>query len=340
MIVSKSQIEITTKTILKFVFILLMIWFLFSILNIIALFFISIIIVSAIKPSVDWLEGKKIPRSVSVLSLYLLLFIILGLGIYFLIFPMAKQFSDFAKDAPSYYEKLSNSFIPLNDFFRLNHINVSAQNFFDEISKWLSNVPQHIFSTTVGVFSGFISTIAVLSMAFYMAVEKDGTKKFIVMVIPKKYEKYAIDLASRAEKKIGKWLQGQVFLMIIIGVVDFLGLWLAGVPYALVLGVFAGIFEIIPYVGPIISAVPGVFLGFLVSPLVGFSALLVYLLSQQLENNILVPLIMKKAVGLNPVAVMLALLTGAQLGGIMGAILAIPVATFFGLLVFDLVDKN
>jgi predicted PurR-regulated permease PerM len=98
--------------------------------------------------------------------------------------------------------------------------------------------------------------------------------------------------------------------------------------------------EIVPYVGPIVSAIPGVILGFLISPLTGFLALLVYVVSQQLENNILVPLIMKRAVGLNPVAIILALLAGAKIGGALGAILAVPVAAAIGIVMRDMFFKE
>lgn len=337
---AKAQTEVTTRTMLKLIFILLAVWFLYSVLNVIAMLFIAVIIVAAVEPTVDWLENKKIPRPVGVLVIYAIMLLVLVAAISFLVLPMAGQFSEFAQNTPVYYQKISDSFASVGNFFLDNHINFSLQDIFDQISMWLSNFPQHLFSTTLGVFSGLISTIAVLSMAFYMAVVKDGIAKFVTIVTPKKYEEYAVDLTMRTKFKIGKWLQGQIFLMIVIGVFDFLGLWLVGVPYALMLAVFAGLFEIIPYVGPIISAIPGVFLGFLVSPLTGFLALLVYLVVQQLENNVLVPLIMKKAVGLNPVAVILALLVGAQLGGILGAILAIPVATAAGLFISDWVDKS
>ena len=121
---------------------------------------------------------------------------------------------------------------------------------------------------------------------------------------------------------------------------DFIGLAIVGVPYALILAIFAGIMEIIPYVGPIVSAVPGVVLGFLISPTLGFLALLVYLVSQQMENHVIVPQVMKKAVGLNPISVILALLIGARLGGAIGAILAIPVATGISLFINDLLEKR
>jgi predicted PurR-regulated permease PerM len=118
------------------------------------------------------------------------------------------------------------------------------------------------------------------------------------------------------------------------------GLSIVGVPYALVLGIFAGLMEIIPYVGPIIAAIPGVILGFIISPTVGFLALLVYLLAHQFEGNVVVPIVMKKAVGLNPIAVILALLIGAKLAGILGAVLSIPIAASISVYVGDAMEHK
>jgi predicted PurR-regulated permease PerM len=142
------------------------------------------------------------------------------------------------------------------------------------------------------------------------------------------------------KQKIGKWMQGQIMLMAIIFILDYIGLSLVGIPYALPLAAFAGLLEIVPYVGPIISAVPGVVLGFLVSPIKGLLALIIYIITQQAESNIVTPLIMKRTVDLNPVVVILALLIGAKLGGILGAILAIPVATTIGIIAKDMMAKD
>jgi predicted PurR-regulated permease PerM len=197
-----------------------------------------------------------------------------------------------------------------------------------------------IFSGTVGVFSGFISAIAILAMAFYMAVKEDGIKRFIVSLTPEKHKQYAADLTERIEFKMGKWLQGQLILMVIIFVLDFVGLSLLKVPYALALAIFAGFMEVIPYVGPIVSAIPGVILGFTISPLTGFLTVLLYWLAQQFENYIIVPQVMKKAVGLNPVTVIVALLIGVKLGGIPGAILAIPVAAAISVVIEDFLSEK
>jgi len=336
----KLQIEISTETILKAIFIILAIWFLFLVKDIILLLFVAIIISSAIEPIIDILETKKIPRVIGVMSIYLLLFFIIGLMISFLIPPITYQLNDLSQNIPQHYQKMQDSFKPISDFFQTKNVDVSIQDFFSNADSWVSRASQNIFSTTVGVFSGLISTIVVLSLAFYMTLVKDGINKFVALVTPGKHQKYAIGLTIKIKHQIGKWLQGQLMLMLIIFILDFIGLSIIGIPYALVLAVIAGLLEIIPYIGPVLAAIPGIILGFLISPLIGLLAFVIYFIVQQAEGHILTPLIMKKAVGLNPVAVILALLAGAKLGGILGAIIAIPVATALGIFIKDLFSKN
>lgn len=338
--IKKQEIEVSTGIIFKTILILLAIWFLYLVVDVIALVVIAVIITAAMDPLVDYLGRKKIPRAMSVLGLFLVIFIILGVAISFIVPPVINQFQDFSQNFPDYFQSIQNFLDRLNEYFQAKHINFDLSQVANNISSTFSDFSKNILSQTIGIFSAFISLVVVFSLAFYMTVEEDGIKKFIVSVSPDKYKKYTAGLSSRAEEKIGKWMLGQLLLMFIIFILDTMGLYFIGVPYALILGLFAGIMEIIPYVGPIISAIPGVVLGFLISPTVGFLAILVYLISQQLESNIIVPQVMKKAVGLNPITTIIALLVGARLGGMLGAIISIPMATAISLFIGDLMEKK
>lgn len=335
-----QQIEISTSIVFKTILILLAVWLLYLVLDVVALVFIAVIITSAMDPLVDYFQRKKISRSISVLGLFLVLFIVLGFIISFIVPPLVSQFQDFSQNFPDYFQSAQVSLSNINNYLQAQHVSVDLQRLSDNLAGSFSGISTNILSQTVGVFSGFISIVVVFSLAFYMTVEEDGIKKFIISVTPDRYKIYSADLTTRVKEKIGKWMLGQLLLMAIIFVLDSAGLYLVGVPYALVLGFFAGALEIIPYVGPIISAVPGIILGFLVSPTTGFLAALVYLISQQLESNLIVPQVMKKAVGLNPVATIVALLVGARLGGVLGAILSIPVATAISLFLNDLMERK
>lgn len=335
-----QKIEISTGIIFKTILILLGLWFLYLVRDVIVLLIISVIIVAAIEPAVDYFQKKRIPRGVSVLVIYILLFFIIAGGISLLIPPLANQFHEFSLGYPQYSQKFHDSFSSVRSFIENNNINISVEQLSGDIGSSLSNFAKNIFTKTFGVFSGFISVIVVLSLTFYMSTKKDAVVNFVSLITPEKHKKYATDLSERIKGKIGKWLLGQLFLMILIAIFDYIGLSLVGVPYALILAIFAGVMEIIPYMGPIISAIPGIILGFLVSPMTGLLALAVYIIAQQFENHVIVPQIMKKAVGLNPIAVILALIVGAKLGGTLGAILAIPVATAAALFISDWMNRR
>lgn len=334
------KIEISTYTIFKTILILLALVFLYMVRDIVMLLFIAVIIVAAIDPAVDWMQKKKVPRPLGTLLIYVVLISLISLAVSFLIPPMARQLHEFSGNLNQYYTGAENSLSSIGDILRAQHIDISIEKMANEIGNAVGNIPQSIFSTTIGVFSGALSAIVILSMAFYMSVEEDGIKKFIVSITPASHKNYAASLTTRIEGKIGRWMVGQMMLMLIIFVLDYIGLSLIGMPYALVLAFIAGVLEAVPYVGPIASAIPGIIIGFLISPLMGFMAFLVYLVAQQFETNVIVPTIMKKALGLNPVATITAILIGFKLAGVLGAIIAVPTATAISLFIGDLLERD
>jgi predicted PurR-regulated permease PerM len=299
-----------------------------------------LVIVSAIEPAVNWMHKRKIPRSLGVIIVYFLLFSVIGLSVSFLIPPIAEQFKDLYYKLPEYSKNMEEYLQGIKGYFQTQGNMLDIQKLVSQSSSSLSEISSNIFSRTIGVFSGFISTIVVLALVFYMAVKQDGISNFVALVVPEKHKEYALSLTSRIKAKIGRWMTGQLLLMVIIFVLDFLGFYFIGVPYALSLAIFAGLMEIIPYVGPIVSAIPAIILGLTVSPMTGLLVLILVFAVQQFENHVIVPQIMKKALGLNPIAIILALLIGLKLGGVLGAILAIPITTAIGVVIEDLMKKS
>lgn len=337
---NKHTVNISTGIIFRTILILLGIWFLYMIRDVVAILFISVIIAAAIEPTVDWMNRKRIPRSLSVLMIYIILFSAIGTVVYFMIPPIVEQVKDFSQNFPVYAEKTLGVFRGLEKYIQEHNVSFNEQSFFQDIGKQLSQSSLAIFSTTIGFFSGFISIIIIMSLTFYLSVKKDGMKGFVVAVTPLKYHDYAVSVADKIKAKIGRWMQGQLLLMIIIFALDFLALYFLNVPYALILAILGGFLEIIPYLGPIISAVPAIIIGFFVSPLTGILVAAAYIIIQQAENHILTPQIMKKALGLNPVVVILALLVGAKIGGVLGAILSVPITTAVSVFVNGLAENT
>jgi len=326
-------INISTEIILKVAAVTLGLWFLYLIRDIIAIFFVAIIITAAIEPAINWLEKKKIPRAVGVLGIYVALIFLLGFLFSFLIPSFISQTKDFTSNFPVYLERTVQSFQGIENYTQSKGIDLSFKEMIQVAIDNLSVSSKNVFTTTISFFSGFISTLIIFSLAFYMSVKKDGMRCFFESITPKIYREKVIFLAEKIKSKIGYWMIGQLFLMLIIFVLDYLLLLILKVPYALVLALIGGILEIIPYLGPIFSAVIATIAGFFVSPITGILVLIFYFVIQQTENHILIPQIMKKTLGLNPVAVILSLLIGIKVAGVIGVILAVPVATAIGVVI-------
>jgi predicted PurR-regulated permease PerM len=337
--IEKNTINISTGIVFRTILILIGLWFLYFIRDIVALLFISIILVAAMDPIIYRLHRMKVPRSIGVFIVYFCLLALVGMAGSFLFPPLVSQVKEFTQKLPEIVLNLDNSFRGINTFFQPQHIAVSTQSLLADMGKYLAGSSSDIFSATVGVFSGFVAAAIVLVMTFYMAVKEDGIKNFIVSITPEKHKHYAGSLVLRIQRKISRWVLGQLSLMLIVFAMDFVGLLILGIPYALILSVFAGIMEIIPYVGPIVSVIPAVIVGLTVSPFSGMMVLILFVLVQQFEGHIIIPQVMKKAVGLHPIAVILALLIGLKLGGVLGALLSIPIATAISVFVGDIFDK-
>jgi predicted PurR-regulated permease PerM len=288
----------------------------------------AIVVASAVGPFISWLEAKKIPRLLAALMLYLGLAGSIVLFLSLVIPYFSFEVAQLTQNLPAFLTKLSGALDQAQQgsvakyFDFINEI----QNFLEAFSSFLASNSQSALNLIISLFGGVFSFIAVIILSFYLVVMPQGIPQFIDSVVPEKYEDYVVDLWQRSERKVGRWLQGQLLLALSVGLLVFIGLSLLGVKYALILGVIAMLLELIPVAGPVISAIPGVALAFLDSSSLGLWTLGLYVIIQQVESHIFTPLILGKSIGLNPITVMLALLIGFKLAGILGVILSVPVA--------------
>ncbi len=326
-----TTVTISTLSILKVLAILLTVWFLFAVRDILLLLLISIIISSAIDPVADYLAKKRIPRGISVLLVYILFVGMLSLVVYMLIPPIADQFTQISQ---------SNFIDNFNSKLGVYKANLEqfgvSETLETNIKDWAATISTSLFSATRGVVNGLLSALTVLIVSFYLTAEENGMKNFIKNLVPFKHQAYSTTLITKIQKKIGYWVLGQLILSVIIFGVTYLGLTIIKVEYALVLALIAGVLEIIPFIGPFIALIPALFFAFLQNPPLALAVLILYLIIQQLENQIIVPVVMSKSVGLNPVVVILGVLVGGTLGGVIGAIIAIPIISGISVFVQDM----
>ncbi|MBI2669763.1 MAG: AI-2E family transporter [Candidatus Yanofskybacteria bacterium] len=323
-----QTIDIHTSAIFKVVFVLLGLVFLYLVRDVIVILFLAIIIASAVGPFANWLEEKKIPRLLGVLFLYLAFF---GLVIFLLslVVPfLASEIGQLTQALPKFVSSLSGALEKAQQTTSSRYFDFFSeiQNLLDSFSQLLQAYSQSAINLVVNIFGGVLSFVAIIIISFYLSVMRRGIIGFIGSILPEKYEDYVISLWKRAEYKVGRWLQGQLLMALSVGLIVFVGLSLFHVKYALLLGVLAMILEIVPVVGPVISAIPGVIFAFTQSPALGMWVVVFYVAVQQIESHIFAPLILGKTLGLNPVTVIIALLVGGKIAGILGIILAVPVA--------------
>ncbi len=315
---------------IRFILVLLGLWLLYITRDILVLLFMVLIIVAALSPTVDrW--ARYITRPGAVVVIFLMVFAVITLIFSLLIPPFVEQLKDFSLNLPLLAEQLNRN---SNPSFIDSFANVIRDNL-NTISSQLTNVSSNILSKTAGVISGVVAVVTILVLSFYLLIEEEGLKKIYRGVLPDEWHAPFSEITRKIAVKLGAWLRGQLILMGAVGLLTSIGLLLIGHPYALTLGIWSGLTEVVPIVGPWIGAVPGVIIGLTESPLQGFLALVVYLVVQQLENTVLVPRIMAKAVGLNPFVVIVAILIGGKLYGLTGVLLSVPLAAAISVVVED-----
>jgi len=338
----KTQtINISTSTILRVFLLILFLIFLYLIRDIIVIFIFALIIASAMTPIVNTLEKIKIPRVIGTLLVFILFLGIIVFLLYLVIPSIARDVEKLSLHLPDYIEKLTLKFQGFTDrFSKYNRLFDQLAVFLTSVRDFLKNSSSNLFATALNVFGGIFSFALILVVSFYISVQKKGIQRVLTAIIPLQYRDYILDLWERAQKKLGRWLQGQLFLGLIVGSMVYIGLYFLDVKYALVLALLAGILEIFPYIGPVLAAVPAIIIGFLQAPILGVWVIILYVAVQQIENYLIVPLVIGKVVELNPVAVILALLIGGKLGGIPGMILSVPLAAVFAEFLRDLIKRR
>jgi predicted PurR-regulated permease PerM len=334
------NINISSSTIFKIFFVLVSLYFLFLVKDVLILLFVSLILASAFNPWVDWMQKFRIPRALGVLFIYLIMFSVLFFVLYLIIPPIGNQIRDFSENFPAYLDKTLSSYVGLKEFANEHGILEQFEQALLNISSYFQTMVGNLFTTVTGIFSVIFSFFLVLVITFYMVVEENAIKKIIWSFAPEKHQPYIMQLVLRMQKKIGLWLRGQLILSFIIFLLTFIGLKILGVNYALTLALIAGLTEFIPYLGPVLAAIPAVFLSFTQSPMLAIFVIILYYIIQLVENNIVVPKLMQKVVGLNPIIIIVVLLIGFKIAGIVGAIISIPAATAINVFLRDVFNKR
>jgi len=310
------KIEISPKTIVFTVCFLAAIFFFWQIRDILVMLFISFVLMQALDPLVCRLQRLKIPRILAVLITYILVLSVVSFCVAGIIPILVEQTTGLINSLPQITKniKIFND----NSFFNENNIDFTSQ------LKVLETIPSNIVQIAFSVGSNIFATLMVFVITFYLLLEKKNFPKYGDNFFGEKGKIKFLKIMDNLEATLGSWVNAQLLLMLIIGLLSYFGYLTLGLKYAVPLAIIAGLLEAVPNIGPIIATVLASLIGLTVSPSIALFTLIFGILVQQLENNFIVPKIMSKTVGLNPIVTIILIIAGGKLAGVGGALLAIP----------------
>jgi len=319
-----TRIDITPRTMLTFLGILAGLWFIYSVRDIVLLLLISFILMSALRPVVDFFAKFRIPRPIGIVIGYVLFFGIIGASFGSMIPSLVGQVTGLLQNLPEVAERVIPGW------------KIDEKLFTDQIAP----LSEGVVRFTVDVFSNIFSVFSVLVFTFYFLLERQHLKKLLHNTFGKKTSDTIIFIIHTIEYKLGQWMRAQLILMALIGVLTYIGLIWLRVDYALPLAIIAGMLEIVPIIGPIISAIPAVIVALGVSPLFALAVAGLYFLIQQAENHLIVPIVMNKSTGLPPLVIILSIMIGARFAGLSGAILSVPIVLILQIVIGHLISNR
>jgi predicted PurR-regulated permease PerM len=339
------RVSITPGTVFAALFVIAGAYIFWLLRDLVLLVLTAIVIASAIEPWIAFFIRRHIPRFVAALLVYIIVFGSVFSILYFFFPPIISDAANFLSAMPRYLDTINvtTPFSTITNTTGVVGSQSQAQSFIQtliSLQSVFTSSSASILQLFVTFFGGIFSLVLVIVLSFYFALQDTGVDDFLRLVMPVAYEEYSVDLWKRAQKKIGLWMQGQVLLSVIVGILVYLGLLIIGIPYALLLSVFTAIAEIIPVFGSLIAGTVavivaysdgGVSLGIIVAGL--------YVVVNQFESNLIYPLIVKKIVGIPPLLVIVALIAGYTLAGFLGVLLSVPVAAVVLELITDF-DKR
>jgi predicted PurR-regulated permease PerM len=310
--------------------------------DILILILIAAILATSLNPLVESLQRRRwtrrswaLSRTASIAVVYVGLLVGIGIATDVLLSPIVSESSEFIQRAPELMRQLETRLVELQ----------TRYTWLPDLAALLRRLPQEAGRLTdyldeatgvaFKVFGGLVSAITTLILSIYMLVEGPAIKRGFLSLFPPDRHKRLEMVLEHVGQKFGGWLRGQLLLGVIIGVIAGIGTWALGLPYPFLLGLAAGITELIPLVGPVLGAIPAVLVALFGPTWRLFAVIGYFTLIQQLEGNLLVPRVMARTVGLSPLLTIVAIMIGTRLMGILGALLAVPIAAALQVIVVE-----
>ncbi len=338
---NELNVHIGVGTIITTVLVLLGVALLFYLKDLVLVVLTAVVIASSVEPAILWMKKYRIPRVISVIIVYLLIFLLLFSLFYAFVPPLLDEAAGFISSLPGLLEAIE---LPIDEgIFSAQEAvrSFSLQEAIFELRSIFTGTSEGVLNTIAAVFGGIFSFVFLIMFSFYLSVQDGGIESFLRVITPIKHEPYVIDLWKRSQRKIGLWMPGQIILSVLVVVLVYLGLTILQVPYALLLAIIAGVFEIIPVFGSILAAVPAITVGLIEGGVsLGLLVTGLFVIVNQFQGNLIYPLVVKKVVGVSPLLVILAIIIGAQLAGFLGVLLSVPIAATLQEFVSDIEKRK
>jgi predicted PurR-regulated permease PerM len=318
---NEKTLNINWDFILKVSVLIIFLYFLYLIQDIAIWFIFALVVAILFNFLINFLEDKKIPRVLAAVFVYLAVLSLLGFFFYKTAPLFLREIKQFSTNLPFYLKEIS----PYLEKLGINILQ-SPDSIFRVLERNLEKIGGSALNALVVIFGGMQAAIFIGFLAFFLSLERNILESFLANFAPSRYKDYLFNLLPRVRKRVSGWFLSRVMGVLFVGILTYLVLSILNVKYAFILAVFFGVLDFIPIIGPIIGGAIVVILVMLNSVTQALFVLIGLVIVQQLENNLLFPLLFKRFIGLPPSLVLIALAIGAKLWGFLGAILAIPLA--------------
>ena len=315
----KSVLDISWGTVFKIALTAVGIFLLYQIADILVLFIFALIISILVSPGVKFLKKAGAPKSAAVLIVYFAIFSLISLFFYLAIPVFSTEVREFSRLIPEYFDKIS----PALEGLGMQAFE-SVEGFLDNIQESSEMIAANALNALTIIFGGLLTTIFLITMAIFLSLEEDSVERGIKLIFSEKEKNQALVVWRKAQRQVTNWFFTRILACIFVGITSYIAFYLFNVEYAFLFALMAGLFNFVPYVGPIIAGVIFFVVILIDSTWKAVFALIAFSIIQTIESSVLTPLLSKKYMGLSPVLVLIALVVGGTLWGFLGAFLAIP----------------
>jgi len=304
-------------------------FFLYSISDILLVFLAAFIFAIALDKPLDGLVKRGVPRNIAAVVIYVVFLILTVLTVTLTVPPLIQEVRNFTTDIPALVEEAEQT-TPTASLE--GSATASIQSLVVSYSEVFQSSSQVVIDTALRVYSGLLTFMIIFFLALFLNIQRDGVRQFITLLVPKDHQTYANGLFLMVQNRVSSWLWGKTVSSLFVAVIVFGGLWLLQIPYAVTFTLLAFFLNYIPFVGPFLAGIIPTAIGFFIAPLIGMAVASLYFVANTLEGFVVIPLLLKQSIQLNPLLLIFAVLVGGRVGGALGILLSIPVAAILTLL--------